>query len=217
MKANTPRRRVILHRLLIGFYLLIGVIGLCLALLCYVGVFNGNVRTVVSGAFYRSGQLKDPQLTNVLRSNRIKSVINLRGYSATDPDLVNEQRVCKAMGIRHVDLDMSASHLPAPGELRKLINDFDTLPYPMLIHCMGGSDRSGLVSTLYMNIRQRMPLDQAESSQLTWRYGHLSFTKAHAMDDFFSLYRHTSGDLSIREWILTRYPKIYVDHTGPAK
>ena len=58
-----------------------------------------------------------------------------------------------------------------------------------------------------------MPLDEAESSQLTWRYGHIPFGQAHAMDDFFELYRKTSERLSMREWILKRYLRIYLNTT----
>ncbi|HEY3297347.1 MAG TPA: tyrosine-protein phosphatase, partial [Armatimonadota bacterium] len=168
-------------------------------------------RTVESGELYRSGQLRGKHLAYVLESKRIRSVINLRGYSKTDTDLDRERNLSKAMGVKHVDISMSASRLPEPNELRKLINAFDVLPRPILVHCLGGSDRSGLASTLYMSIYKRMPLDQAQASQLTCRYGHISFGKAHAMDDFFSMYRQTAGNLSIREWILTRYPKIYLD------
>src|SRR5690349_5614435 len=59
-------------------------------LLCYVGVFGGNVRTVVPGQVYRSGQLTGNgiqplsaqwvghSLDNVLRSRHIRTVVNLR-------------------------------------------------------------------------------------------------------------------------------------------
>jgi protein tyrosine/serine phosphatase len=180
-----------------------------LGALSYVGVFNGNVRVVEPNQVYRSAQLRGTKLVEVLKSDHIKSVVNLRGYLPNDPRLRNEMAVCKRMGIKHVDVKMSAIHLPQPIEVKKLLNDFDTLPRPMLIHCAGGADRSGLACTLYLNVCKGFPLDQAESSQLTWRYGHISFLKARAMDEFFNLYRRTNSGLTMRKWVTDRYPQVY--------
>lgn len=197
------------HRLQIRICVALIAIGFVLAALSYIGVFNGNVRVVEPNRIYRSAQLKGTKLVEVLKSDHIRSVVNLRGYLPNDPSLRNEMAVCKRMGIKHADVKMSAIRLPKPVEVKKLLNDFDTLPRPILIHCAGGSDRTGLACTLYMNVIKGVPLDQAESSQLTWRYGHISFLKARAMDKFFNLYRHTNCGLSMRKWVIDRYPQVY--------
>lgn len=210
MGAKFPWKRYLLRCL----YIICSVVALIFAFLYYTGMFNGNVRTVQPGELYRSGQLRRLQLKNVLEANYIKSVINLRGYSTTNADLNDERSFCKVMGIKHVDINMSACRLPEPNELQKLIKAFDTLPRPILVHCRAGSDRAGLASTLYMHIYENMPLDKAQSSQLTWRYGHISFGQAHAIDDFFSLYRKNSEGLSIRKWISQKYPSVYLEQKG---
>ncbi|HEU4753192.1 MAG TPA: hypothetical protein VFU47_08785, partial [Armatimonadota bacterium] len=69
-------------------------------------------------------------------------------------------------------------------------------------------DRSGLAATLYLNIYQGLPLDQAQRQGLTWRYGHFTY-QAGALDRFFDLYRQQGEGLGLREWIETRYPAIY--------
>jgi hypothetical protein len=74
---------------------------------------------------------------------------------------------------------------------------------------MSGADRTGLVATLYMNVYQHEPLQEAESQQLTWHYGHFSFGEAHPMDDFFRLYTRTGRGMDLRTWIKTRYPALY--------
>jgi protein tyrosine phosphatase (PTP) superfamily phosphohydrolase (DUF442 family) len=182
-----------------------------LALLQYVGVFDGNIRVVEPGRVYRSAQLGGPRLRDCLRSRGIRSVINLRGYSATDPALREEATVCAQLGIVHRDVNLSAVHLPPPEELRKLMEAFDSLPRPILVHCMGGADRSGLAGTLYLTVYRGVPLDEAEASQLTWRYGHVSFGQAHPMDEFFALYRQTAKGRPLREWITGEYPKLYAE------
>lgn len=185
-------------------------VGLILSLLSYVGLFNGNVRIVEQGQVYRSAQLVSPQLDDVLRRNGIRTVINLRGYLPDDRRLRNEMRVCQQMGIKHIDISMSAEKLPKPLELHKLIVALKTSQRPLLIHCAGGSDRTGLACTLYRHICQQIPLNRAEHDQLTWRYGHIWFGSAHPMDDFFNMYRNSGNGMPIEKWADTVYPSEYL-------
>ena len=202
-----PRPKV-RKRLILGCVVLVILVSL-FAVAAYMGTFNGNVRVVYAHELYRSGQLRGKQLADVLQTDHIRSVINLRGYSPNDAAVNEERDTCRKMGIDHIDLSLSAGKLPPPEDLRSLLRAFDTVPRPMLIHCKGGSDRSGLACTLYEMTRKGVPLDEAKSSQLTWRYGHIPHGQAHAMDDFFALYRNTAHGTPISTWILSDYPKLY--------
>jgi protein tyrosine phosphatase (PTP) superfamily phosphohydrolase (DUF442 family) len=205
VEPNNVLRRWLLRA---GYCLLLIILSV-LALLRYVGVFGGNVRVVEEGQVYRSAQLTGDDLTRLLDERRIRSVINLRGALPNDASYRSEIATCAKSGVNHFDIRLSAERMPPPGELLKLLNALDTAARPLLVHCFGGADRSGLVSTLYLNVERGVPLDEALSRQLTWRYGHLSFGHAHAMDDFFALYRHTAGGRSLREWVQRTYPKLY--------
>jgi protein tyrosine phosphatase (PTP) superfamily phosphohydrolase (DUF442 family) len=183
---------------------------LCLTLvLWFVGAIGGNVREVDPGRLYRSAQLSGATLERTIRSYKIASIVNLRGKDPGDPSYDSEMSLSKEFSLRHCDISLSAYHLPPPAELAKLLNAFDSMPRPILVHCRGGSDRTGLASTIYENLYEKIPLDQAESSQLTWRYGHLAFTKARAMNQFFDLYRNNSEGLDLRTWIAKVYPALY--------
>lgn len=194
---------------------------LLIALLWWIGVFGGNVRVVVPGRVYRSAQLTGnnytadtarligDDLNDVLRRYHIRTVINLRGGNMTNDYYRQEITDCRRYGAVHVDISMSAHHLPPPQSLRQLLAAFDSLPYPILFHCQGGADRSGLVGALYLNIYQGVPLQEALRRELTWRYGHFAFTAAGRMNDFFALYQRTSHGLSLRDWINTVYPNLY--------
>ncbi len=177
--------------------------------LWYIGVIGGNVHEVVRGRAYRSAQLTGRNLDDVLAQRHIRSVIDLRGGSMNDPWYRSEISECRDHAAAHYDVTMSARRLPPPETLQRLFNVFDHAQYPVLFHCKAGSDRTGLVATLYLNVYQHVPLDQAESQQLTWRYGHFSFGQTHAMDDFFTLYRKTGTGMNVREWVTKRYPAIY--------
>ncbi len=217
------RRRLIRLRLIVLFLLLLAVIVL---LLCFIGVFVGNFQVVWPGQVYRSAQLTGNNYTadtagwighdlpHVLKAYHIKTVINLRGGSSINDYYRDELRICARMGVNHVDVPLSASHLPPPDSLDKLLATFDHTPYPVIFHCQGGADRAGLVGTLYLNIYKHIPLDQAEQAELTWRFGHLAFTATGAMDRFFTLYRQTGQGMDLRTWILTKYPVIYGREKG---
>ena len=178
------------------------------AFLSWIGVLGGNVREVAPGRFYRSAQLSGTTLRNALETRGIRSLINLRGVRRED-FYRSETQVCRDLGVVHYDIPFSAVHLPRPADLRSLLDDLDRAPKPIMVHCQGGADRAGLASTIYENVYESVPLDRAESEQLTWRYGHLAFTKSRAMDRFFDLYRQTSAGKNLRTWISRTYPTIY--------
>lgn len=194
----------------------------------WIGVFGGNVRVVVPGKVYRSAQLTGNNytadtagwvgndLTDVLRRYHIRTVLNLRGGSMANDYYRQELALCRSRGVVHVDVPMSAHHLPPPKSLLKVLSVFDHDPYPILFHCQGGADRSGLVGALYLNIYQGVPLDQALHRELTWRYGHFTFSAAGRMNDFFALYQRTAHGMGLRQWIETVYPLLYqkVSHTA---
>lgn len=187
----------------------------CLCLfLWYIGVFGGNVHEVVKGQAYRSAELTGANLQRVLASDHIRSVINLRGGSPKDRWYRSEIAVTKAAGADHYDVTLSSSHLPDPKRLIQLLSTFDHARYPVIWHCQAGADRAGLVGTIYLNVYQNVPLNQAEDRQLTWHYGHFRFGDTHAMNDFFNLYRSTNSGLSLRQWINTKYPTLYKQNGG---
>jgi hypothetical protein len=177
--------------------------------LWYIGVFGGNVRAVEAGRVYRCAQLTGNTLGRVLDRYAIRTVIDLRGGSPRDAFYRSEITECSRRRVAHVDIPFSARFLPPPQKLQALLHELDSAQYPVLLHCQGGSDRSGLAGTLYLSIYKHIPLDVAEADQLTWRYGHFSFGTAHAMDDFFRLYRRTDAGLDLREWIDAKYPALY--------
>jgi protein tyrosine phosphatase (PTP) superfamily phosphohydrolase (DUF442 family) len=184
-----------------------------LSLLRYVGVFGGNIHAVVAGQVYRSAQLSGSDLQNLLDTRAIRTVVNLRGPRQGDPAYHEEVSICRNKGIRHTDIRLSAVRLPPPAELKRLLAEFSEAPRPLLVHCAGGSDRSGLASVIFLVTQVHIPLDEALAKELTWRYGHLSFGRAHAMDDFFNLYRRSAADLDLASWIKVRYPQLYAQQS----
>lgn len=173
-------------------------------------MIGGNVHAIVPGVAYRCAQLTGRNLDSVLETDHIATVINLRGGTGQNAWYRSELASCAKHGANHIDVDLNGSKLPTPVQIDRLVNTLDSARYPILIHCQAGADRTGLASTLYLNVERNVPLDQAEQQELTWRYGHFSFGATHAMNDFFSLYRRSHGSLTLRQWIWRDYPHAYL-------
>ncbi len=205
------------RRWLVAAVFLLALIGL----LWYVGVLGGNVRVVDSGRFYRSAQLTGNgydglsaklagnSLDAVVARYGIHTVVCLRGGSEKDRYYREETAICAKDHVDHIDVPFSALHLPSPETVHKLLDTFDHAQYPMIVHCQGGSDRTGLASTLYVHLYRHVPLDEAQQDELTWHYGHFPVQKTRRMDLFFDLYRKTANGMDIRTWIDRKYPEVY--------
>lgn len=225
-ETSASAGKSLVRKFLKGFFICFGLFLLFALCFClYIGVFGGNVRAVTPGVMYRSAQLTGANYTGetarwdnnglaaVLKRYHIHTVINLRGGSEVNDYYRNEVAQCRTAGAVHVDVPMSARHLPPPKEMDKLLYTFDHDPYPMIFHCQGGSDRSGLVGTLFLVIYRHVPLDKAEHNQLTWSKGHFAFTATGRMNYFFDLYRRTSSGMGMKEWILKKYPSVYLKYS----
>ena len=150
---------------------------------------TGNVHTVEPGALYRSAQLGESALTDVIDDYHIKSVINLRGADPRAAWYRSEIAVSQARGVVHYDLPMSANSLVDPSTMARISALLRSAPKPVLIHCQSGADRSGLVAAIYeYAIAARSPAEAA--AQLSLRYGHVPYlwSRTGAMDKSFEIF-----------------------------
>jgi protein tyrosine phosphatase (PTP) superfamily phosphohydrolase (DUF442 family) len=152
------------------------------ALLAYAGYlhYTANFHTIVSGEAYRSGQMDAAQLSRVIQEYGIKSIMDL---SVTDAPALHqgEMETTKRLGVQHFDFSLSAIDEITVPRMDEIIRTLREAPKPVLIHCLAGSDRTGLVSALYcLTLKDEAPA-QADRG-LSVRYGHISLSKTIAMD-----------------------------------
>ncbi|MDB5556503.1 MAG: tyrosine phosphatase family protein [Rhizobium sp.] len=153
----------------------------------YLGIqyLRGNVHEVDPGQLYRSGQLNASQIRDVTKRYGIRSIVNLRGASPKAKWYQDELAEAKALGLTHVDFKMLATRqlpLERAAALEAALRD---VPKPVLIHCEGGSDRSGLASAIFMHRIRGMDIEKAEG-QISLYYGHFSvphLSQAYPMDE----------------------------------
>jgi protein tyrosine/serine phosphatase len=170
----------------------------------YLGVNQlwGNIHTVEGGILYRSAQLDKSQFYAVLRSKHIKSILNLRGAHPGEAWYDDELAVSTALGIRHYDYGISANRVATAKQIREILKIVEAAPKPLLVHCRGGADRSGLVAALYLFVEEGASAEDADR-QLSIFYGHFPYlgSRTGAMDRSFWAFvassagpRHLGGD-----------------------
>lgn len=159
-----------------------------------------NFYEVDAGKVYRCAQPTGPELGNAIDLLGIKTVLNLRGAHPGDEWYDQEAEVCRSKGVVLVDYAMSSGSLPTPELLAGIVHTLDTAAYPLLIHCAGGADRTGLVSAIY---RMRIAGDEKDQAleQLSLRYFHFEWS-APCMDVLGEMYEPTD------EW-LAAYAETY--------
>jgi len=177
----------------------ITLVGLCLCIAFSIGTFvayawwTDNFYIVDPGQFYRAGQQTPDRLRSTIQNYGIKTVFNLRGAHPGESWYSEELRVSAGAGADHVDIALSAAREP---DLRTLEKIIDTIRYarkPILVHCLQGTDRSGLVSALYQLAVAKRPLTVAEA-QLSLRFGHIPwlYQRTAAMDRSLQTYYQSS-------------------------
>lgn len=146
----------------------------------------GNIHEVELGAVYRSAQLSAADISNLIKSKHIKTVLNLRGDNSGSDWYDAEAAAVRQTGAQYINIKMSATREPDPAVLSSLLTTLSTAPTPLLIHCKDGADRTGLAAALYeLTVMHKSP--ETADNQLSFRYGHFPWLTSHtgAMDKAF--------------------------------
>ncbi len=170
-----------------------------------------NKHTVIPGRVYRSAQLSAAGLEREIADRGIRTVVNLRGTCPETPWYTAEARATVAADVNLEDVSLSAKRLPAPAELRRLVEVLDGTEYPIIFHCQQGADRTGLAATAVLLLHTDATVARARR-QLWPLYGHVNAGRTAAIDRVFDFYEswlaarhepHTPD--RFRHWATTEY------------
>lgn len=154
----------------------------------YCGIIQllGNVHVVEDGQLYRSAQLNKSQFERVINEYAIRSILNLRGDNSDTSWYDDEIAISRSMSVTHFDYGIGARRLVTSQQIHEILKIVRDAPKPLLIHCQGGADRSGLVAALYVAEVEGKSADEA-AQQLSLVYGHFPYllSKTNAMDNSF--------------------------------
>jgi protein tyrosine phosphatase (PTP) superfamily phosphohydrolase (DUF442 family) len=199
-----PRR---LRRLLAG----IVIVGLVPVFWLFVQPrLSGNLGVVDGGRVIRSAQPRG-WLPALIQEHRLASILNLRGGAPSDWWYVAEVRAARDHGVAFFDLPLSAQRRPTRRELLILIDTLQRCPYPLLIHCKAGADRTGLATAVYLMTQRGEPPEMAKRAFSIW-YGHLPLLGAQRLhepvDEYAAWLRaegQTHSPSRFRDWVKFRY------------
>lgn len=156
--------------------------------------FN-NFFEVDPGKFYRSQQLTPSVLKDYIKRVGIKTLINLRGVNET-VWYHSEKEVVDTMGVAFHSIPMSAVTISLKNHLQELLRLYDEAAKPILVHCLGGADRTGEAAALWVLEVQKKSKQEA-LAQLSIAYGHRKF-KNSAKDFLIQIWQG-------RDWLDKKY------------
>jgi len=135
----------------------------------------------------------------------VRTVVNLRGASDTGSYRL-EAEACRVHGLALVDFSLNSRDTPRKDKLHGARDVLASIEYPALLHCKSGADRAGLMSALYLILREGRPVEEA-MGQLSLRYGHIRHAKTGILDFFFAQYRAYAArtPIGFMEWVDSVY------------
>jgi protein tyrosine/serine phosphatase len=150
----------------------------------FVRLVFPNRHRIAPGA-WRAAQPLPYQLGKAKRMG-VRTIINLRGPS-TNSTYLAEKAECARLGLAFVDCRIRSRAAPSKDELLNLRNVFAIAEHPILFHCKSGADRAGLASTIYLHVKEGVPIEKARR-ELSLRYGHIRQADTGILDAFFERY-----------------------------
>lgn len=164
--------KMLYKRILFTIGFLLFIIFLLTSFFAY-NYFSGNVHTVIPGQIYRSGQLNNKQLLKYTKKYHIKTIINLRGIYRNAHWYQVESQFVKAHNIIYYSPWFKSNRLPPKKSLQHLVYLLETVPKPLMFHCEGGADRSGMAAAIsYILFKPNASIAQIKR-QDSWIYNAL--------------------------------------------
>ena len=131
---------------------------------------NFNLHAVENGMVYRSGQMPADELARLVKTAGIRTVINLRGEHVGQDWYDEESQRARIMGVSLVNYPISSQSQLTDLQMNEISAAIRKAEKPVLIHCLAGSDRTGLACALYC-VDAGLPVSFAQE-QLSSYYGH---------------------------------------------
>ncbi len=149
---------------------------------------------------WRSAQPAPHQIAQIAGLG-IKTIVNLRGERWCGSYWL-EQKACTKHGLKLVDFQVRSRAAPSKEEIFGARRMLQRIEYPMLLHCKSGADRAGLMSVLYLIVREQVPVEQAKA-QLSLKFGHIRQSDTGILDYFFERYiaDNANSPIAFFDWV----------------
>ena len=124
----------------------------------------------ITPTLFRSAQLKRNDVA-LLQSLGIKTVVSLRSFHSDEAALKNSGITLKRIRINTWDID-DKKVIAALRTIREAEKEG-----PVLLHCLHGADRTGLISAMYRIVFQHWSKEQASKELMQGGYGYHAMWK----------------------------------------
>lgn len=148
----------------------------------------------------RSNQPSPRQLEGWARRG-VKTVINLRG-ERDESYFWLEKAACERLGLTLINAPLDSRDPPGKDRVRRARDLFQTIEYPVLMHCKSGADRVGLMAVFYRHFHLGEPISQA-MRELSKKYMHHREGLTGVLDHFLETYVREGEQKGIdfMEWV----------------
>lgn len=163
-----------------------------------------NFHAVSEGRVYRAAQPMEEDLSAMIKSHGIRTVLRLNGSREGQFWYDEGVRAAETTGATFIQVGMSANRFPTRDELVNVWAVLDGAEYPLLVHCREGADRTGLVSAMSV-LHDGGSMADARDQLKFLPYGHASMFGTESMGRVLDMYEPWFGVLSFGDWAATVY------------
>lgn len=163
-----------------------------------------NTPEQVVPGYWRSNQ-PSPGRIKRLAAQGFKTIVSLRGRGPDGVYLL-ETEAASAAGLQLLHHPFKSKRPPSPALVLALLDTFESVETPVLIHCKSGADRTGLAAALLL-LDQTPPQLAAAASQLSAKYLHSRTARTGILDAFVAAYgaAYARSGIGLRDWVQSEY------------
>jgi protein tyrosine/serine phosphatase len=137
----------------------------------------------------------------------MRGVLNLRGDGdGVSYKLAKEQ--ADRIGLPIHSIAIGARGLVGADRLLALLDMFEQMERPFVLHCKSGADRAGIASAFWLIHMEGEPVEVARK-MLSLRFLHVKQTKTGILDQLLDTYAaHVEREpISLRDWLTNHYDR----------
>ena len=127
---------------------------------------------IVNDRIWRSAQPSKESI-DVMKKHGLKTIINLRG---SEENHLWESRICDSLGIQYFHMPMDGREVPDTADLNNILRIIENQQnQPVMYHCLGGKDRTGIVTAIYHLKNSDVSFEEVHKEMLMYGYNEEEF------------------------------------------
>ena len=127
---------------------------------------------IVDDGIWRSAQPSIESIA-VMKRHGLKTIVNLRG---SEENHLWESRICDSLGIQYFHIPMDGREVPDTADLNTVLRVIENQQnQPVMYHCLGGKDRTGIVTAIYRLKNSDVEFEEVHAEMLMYGYNEEEF------------------------------------------